>query len=122
MDNLDDEPDDVDEPDEVERYELRELPAYRFAASRRAFGQSLGAGVLVAISVREVAAQRRGQTARRDEPLSQRFHLGADGNITLLTSKVEVGQGARTQISQAAAEELNLPLARIQLIMADTQQ
>jgi len=33
---------------------------------------------------------------------------------------VEAGQGARAEISQAAAEELRVPLARIQAIMADT--
>ena len=45
-----------------------------------------------------------------------------DGVVTVLTSKVEVGQGARTQITQAAAEEFRLPVDRIRLIMADTQQ
>ena len=78
---------------EVERYELREPPAYQFHASRRAFAQTLGAGVLIAVSVKQAPAQRRGQPARRDEPLSQRFHLGANGTLTVLTSKVECGQG-----------------------------
>ena len=44
----------------------------------------------------------------------------ADGVITVLTSKVEVGQGSRTQLTQAAAEELRLPVDRVQFIMADT--
>ncbi len=45
-----------------------------------------------------------------------------DGFVTVLTSKVEVGQGSRTQITQAAAEELRLPVDRIRLIMADSAQ
>jgi CO/xanthine dehydrogenase Mo-binding subunit len=40
--------------------------------------------------------------------------------ITVFTSKVEVGQGSRTQITQAAAEEFRLPVERIRLVMADT--
>ena len=37
-----------------------------------------------------------------------------------MTGKVEAGQGARAELSQAAAEELRVPLSQIQLVMADT--
>ena len=40
--------------------------------------------------------------------------------VTVVTTKVEVGQGSRTEITQAAAEELGLPLERIRVIMGDT--
>ena len=89
--------------DEVERYELREPRRYSSQADRREFVQSLGAGLMVAVAVSRTEAQRR--SARREEPLSDRFHFGEDGVITVMTSKVEVGQGSRTQITQAAAEE-----------------
>ena len=113
----------VDEDDlEVERYELREPQAYHFAANRREFAQTLGAGLLIAVAAREARAQGRGRGPRREERLTERFHLGVDGVITVLTSKVEVGQGSRTQITQAAAEELVMPVDRIRLIMADTAQ
>src|SRR5262245_4449548 len=39
-----------------------------------------------------------------------------------MTSKVEVGQGSRTQIAQAAAEELRVSVDQIDLVMADTAQ
>ena len=52
--------------------------------------------------------------------LAQRLHIGEDGAITVFTSKVEVGQGSRTQLTQAAAEELHLPVDRVRLVMADT--
>ncbi len=107
---------------EVERYELREPQRYHFAANRREFTQTLGTGLLVVVSGHEASAQRRGRSPRREELLSERFHLGVDGMITVLTSKVEVGQGSRTQITQAAAEELRLPVDRIRLIMADSAQ
>ncbi len=108
--------------DEVERYEQREPVQYQFAPGRREFMQTLGAGLVIAAVVRPTQAQRGGRTARRDELLSQRFHLGADGIITVFTSKVEVGQGSRTEISQAAAEEFHVPMDRIRLVMADTER
>ena len=110
------------ELDEVERYELREPAKYLFEPGRRDFLQTLGAGLLIVAAARPTKAQQRGsRTARREELLSERFHVGEDGMITVFTSKVEVGQGSRTQITQAAAEEFHIPLDRIRLVMADTE-
>lgn len=111
------------EDNEVERYELREPPRYHFSANRREFTQSLGLGVLLVASMRPVSAQRRrGRSPRREESFSQRFHLGADGMVTVLTGKVDVGQGSRTQIAQAAAEELRLDIDRVDVVMADSER
>lgn len=110
------------EDNEPERYELREPVRYRFAANRRQFAQTLGLGVLVAASRDVATAQRRGRSSRSEETLSQRFHIAADGTVTVLTGKVDVGQGARTQIAQAAAEELAIPVERVNVVMADSQQ
>jgi isoquinoline 1-oxidoreductase len=48
------------------------------------------------------------------------LHIGKDGAITLLTGKVECGQGARAELTQAAAEELRVSPQVITAIMADT--
>ncbi len=108
---------------EVERYEIQEPPAYEFETSRREFVGILGAGFVIAASASTASAQRgrRGSRSSRNTPLSQRFHFGENGKVTVFTSKVEVGQGSRTQITQAAAEELSLPVDRIELVMADTK-
>jgi CO/xanthine dehydrogenase Mo-binding subunit len=111
---------------EVERYELRAAPVYSFAANRREFVQAMGAGLAVVVTVQTAEAQRDGRRGRgrggEDVKLSQRFQLDADGTVTVFTSKVEVGQGSRTQITQAAAEELRLPLDKIRIVMADTER
>jgi CO/xanthine dehydrogenase Mo-binding subunit len=41
--------------------------------------------------------------------------MHADGSVTMLTGTVEIGQGARTVLSQIVAEELALPLAWVRL-------
>ena len=38
----------------------------------------------------------------------------------MLSGKVKGGQGARTEMSQAAAEELRVPVSQIQMLLADT--
>ena len=78
---------DCDEP--VERLE------FDFQLDRRQFVQVLGAGLLIAVGAQPVAAQRRGgRGGSRPLNVSARIHLGENGRITVLTGKVEMGQGA----------------------------
>jgi CO/xanthine dehydrogenase Mo-binding subunit len=104
--------------------ELVERVDYDFGLSRRSFVQVLGAGVLIAVSLPAVAQEggRRGggQGNAGARNLAARIHLGKDGTITVLAGKVEGGQGARTELSQAAAEELGVSLSQIQMVLADT--
>jgi isoquinoline 1-oxidoreductase subunit beta len=93
--------------------------------SRRAFLKTLGGGLLVAVVVPDAFGQeappRRGRFGGgAPVSLSARIHIGQDGIVTVMTGKVECGQGSRASIAQAAAEELHLPAQRMQLIMGDT--
>lgn len=97
---------------------------FDFGLSRRQFVQVLGAGLLIAATADRSPAQQRRRGGGRGNvapvPLAARLHIGEDGLVTVMTGKVECGQGARAQISQAAAEELRVPVERVRLIMADT--
>lgn len=101
--------------------------------SRREFLQTLGAGLLLAVSCTSTTAQvappRGGRGGRgggggfagsRVTNVAARLHINPDGTITVMTSKVECGQGARAELTQAAAEELRVPAGRVHLVMADT--
>ncbi len=46
--------------------------------------------------------------------------LNADGSAVLLTSSVEIGQGAQTSLAQIVAETLTLPVDRISVTFPDT--
>ena len=48
------------------------------------------------------------------------LHVGADGQVTAFTGKVDVGQDNRTALSLRVAEELRVPLAAVRLVMGDT--
>jgi nicotinate dehydrogenase subunit B len=43
-----------------------------------------------------------------------------DGTITAFSGKVELGTGVRTALAQIVAEELDVPLERVHMIMGDT--
>ncbi len=102
---------------EPERHELREGPAYIFEVSRRQFLETAGAGLLI-IAVQQSAEGQR--QSNGGGTLEARLHIGEDGRITILTGKVEEGQGPRTELAAAAAEELRVPLDQVQVVMADT--
>jgi isoquinoline 1-oxidoreductase len=103
---------------EPDRYELRERPAYEFTLSRREFAGLAGAGLLISVAAPAGLAQRGG--ASGGGPLESRLHIGHDGGVTILTGKVEVGQGSRTELIMAAAEEMRIAPERVRAVMADT--
>ncbi|MGA9720486.1 MAG: molybdopterin cofactor-binding domain-containing protein, partial [Acidobacteriaceae bacterium] len=104
-----------------------EYVGHDFGLSRRAFVKTLGAGLFIVVSPHALSqSQESGQRSRNTflgsgaSNLGARIHLGEDGTITVLCGKVEAGQGARAELSQAAAEELRVPVNRVQIILADT--
>jgi isoquinoline 1-oxidoreductase len=104
---------------EVERYELREGPAYTFDTDRRDFLKLLGGGIVVMLALRgEAGAQSTANAAPRD--IGAWLHISEAGAITVYTGKVEFGQNIRTSLTQAVGEELRTSPGHIQLVMGDT--
>ena len=57
-------------------------------------------------------------TTRLDDWLA----INPDGTVTAFSGKVELGTGVRTALAQIVAEELDLPLERIKMVMGDTKR
>jgi len=113
-------------PLERERYELTVPPAYRFEIDRREFFKFLGAGILIVGVLKTAHAfQESGAGRQPGESLPKEIgawlHIGENGAVTVFTGKVEVGQNIRTSLSQCVAEELRVPVSKIQMVMGDTQ-
>jgi isoquinoline 1-oxidoreductase len=113
--------------EEIDYDELIEPLRFRFSLDRRSFVQVLGGGVLITAIGSPVFAQRRERGRGRGGffgggpvALSARFHFADDGTISVFSGKVDAGQGARSELAQAAAEELRVPLASIRMTLADT--
>ncbi len=112
---------------EPERYELRAAAPYRFDLDRREFFKFLGAGILVvsvlkrAAVAQESGGARQGSSHSLPKEIDAWLHIGEDGKVTVYTGKVEVGQNIRTSLSQAVAEELQVPMGKIEMVMGDTQ-
>jgi nicotinate dehydrogenase subunit B len=93
--------------------------------NRREFAAALG-GIVLSFSLAPRLAL--GQQASLPGSLNGNRMLDAwlrinpDGSATVFTGKVELGQGIVTALAQIAAEELDLPLARVKMISGDTGQ
>lgn len=112
---------------EPERYELFAEPRYRFDLEfdRREILKLLGGGVLLCLVwPDEAPAQQRrrggGSGGGAPQELGAWLHISEAGEVTVHTGKVEVGQNARTSLTQVVAEELRLPVSAIRVVMADT--
>src|SRR5262245_6549168 len=90
--------------------------------SRRDFAKGLG-GIGVAFTLDPALAQQPKQlpgSLANNKMLDAWIRINPDGTATVFTGKVELGQGIITALAQIAAEELDLPLSRIDMIAGDT--
>ena len=92
--------------------------------SRRAFGKLAGA----VIATFSLAPFSEFAQAEPDLPVDLRanrrldgwIRVDREGTVTIFTGKAELGQGILTALSQIAADELDVDLARVRMISADT--
>ena len=93
--------------------------------SRREFSAALG-GIVLSFSLAPHAALAQQAnlpgSLNNNRMLDAWLRINPDGSATVFTGKVELGQGIVTALAQIAAEELDLPLARITMISGDTGQ
>jgi nicotinate dehydrogenase subunit B len=94
------------------------------ALTRRDFAVELG-GIILSfslapkLSLAQEPARLPG-SLQTNRMLDAWIRIGADGKVTVFTGKVELGQGIVTALAQIAAEELDVPLAQVTMVPADT--
>jgi CO/xanthine dehydrogenase Mo-binding subunit len=95
--------------------------------TRRNFTTGLGAslsGIVLAFTLDPNALLAQPKplpgSLSNNKMLDAWLRIDADGSATVFTGKVELGQGIVTALAQIAAEELDLPLARVHMVTADT--
>lgn len=96
------------------------LPA---AERRRFLKTSAGAagGLLVAFHFGPALAQTAAAAkSMRKQDLQAWLALQPDGRVTVYSGKVDLGTGVKTALLQMTADELELPMARIDMVMGDT--
>jgi nicotinate dehydrogenase subunit B len=90
--------------------------------SRRQFLKLTGGGIIILVTLRDpLLLEAQG---RRGQPLPEDFNaflrIGEDGRVSCFTGKIEMGQGVVTSLAQMLAEELEVPLDVVDMVMGDT--
>ena len=66
------------------------------------------------------AATLRAPKSVAKEAIDSWLTISSENRVTIFCGKVDLGTGARTALAQLAAEELDVPFDRIEMVMGDT--
>ena len=90
--------------------------------SRRDFLRGVGALVVMASAPAEALAATAKTAAKSMDPaeLDAWLAVSPDGMVTAFFGKPDVGQGVEVAIAQIVAEEMDLPVERVAVHLADT--
>jgi nicotinate dehydrogenase subunit B len=92
--------------------------------NRREFLKITASGIIVLFTLGDtsVLAQQRRLTGRSaPADLNAYLRIGEDGRVTCFTGKVELGQGVITSLAQMLADELDMALETVDMLMGDTE-
>ena len=94
------------------------------AYSRRRFIKNLGGGVVVVFCLGEMSFSslfaQAGQTLEELD-FNAYLRVKEDGRIDCFTGKIEMGQGIITSLAQVVAEELEVSIYDVDMVMGDTE-
>ena len=110
------------------RYSLPPVTDLR-PPTRREFLQRCGAGLMIWVTLGPVLLADKGSesatTFRKRPEVPKDFNaflsIGADGHVTCFTGKIEMGQGPVTSLPQMLADELDVALDDVEIVMGDTE-
>jgi len=96
-----------------------------FELDRREFLKITGGGIFFLFTIGDSLSEIQAQESRRvSRELPTDFNaflrIGEDGRITCYTGKIEMGQGIITSLAQMLADELEVSLDSVDMIMGDT--
>ncbi len=98
--------------------------------TRREFLQQMAGGIVVLVSLSSIASAEvalegvaRVGPVRPELPtdFNAFVRIGEDGRVTGFTGKIEMGQGSGTSIGQMLADELDVTLESVDMVMGDTE-
>ncbi len=92
---------------------------------RREFLKLFGSGIVVFFSFGygeafQEEVRRRGLQQSLPTDFNAFLRIGEDGRVTCFTGKIEMGQGVITSLAQMLADELDVPLNSVDMVMGDT--
>jgi nicotinate dehydrogenase subunit B len=100
-------------------FDAQRIPA---GFTRRSFLKRLGGGVTIALTIGGYSALAGNHTAEAEaeESFNAYLRIKEDGRVDCLVGKIEMGQSVYTSLKQLLAEELDVSMDNMDIIMGDT--
>ena len=98
--------------------DIYQAPVY----DRRKFIKNLGSGIIVTFCLGDIGLLNANYTSL-DEDLNFNAYLRVkeNGRVDCYTGKIEMGQGITTSLAQVLAEELEVSIYEVDMVMGDTE-
>jgi len=111
----------------MNEYQYRENDAEEAALpmDRRRFLQTTGTGIFLFFKIRDVSfftQEGPGRALQQNVPsdFNAYLRIGEDGRVACYTGKIEMGQGIVTSLAQMLADELDVHIDNVDMVMGDT--
>jgi isoquinoline 1-oxidoreductase len=93
--------------------------------SRRDFFKSAGSGIFLLFTIGDSVFSGQDRQGRPQRGVPADFNaflkIGEDGRVSCYVGKIEMGQGVVTSLGQMLADELDVPLESVDMVMGDTE-
>jgi len=95
------------------------------AMDRRRFLKTAGTGIFLFFNIRDLSVLTQEGTGRPviqggPSDFNAYMRIGEDGRVTCYTGKIEMGQGIVTSLAQMLADELDVGVESVDMVMGDT--
>lgn len=93
-----------------------------FQINRRDFIKLAGGGIFLFFTIGDLSIFSQERQGRPSMPTDFNAYLriGEDGRVACYTGKIEMGQGVHTSLAQMLADELDVSLDSVDMVMGDT--
>jgi nicotinate dehydrogenase subunit B len=97
----------------------------QFQLGRREFLKIAGGGIFIFFTISDISlfSQESGRRRSNHElpgDFNAFLRIGEDGRVACFTGKIEMGQGVITSLAQMLADELDVSLDAVDMVMGDT--
>ena len=109
--------------EEIHRFYFHDVKKPPMQFNRRDFLKNLGGGIIIVFSISQLNFLT-GCKPKNGSDLPEfnaYLRVKEDGRVDCFSGKIEMGQGAVTSIAQVLADELEISIDKVDMIMGDTE-
>lgn len=108
---------------EIHKYYFHDVDTPPVKIDRREFLKNLGGGIIIIFSISQLGFLTGFKPGNGSDELEFNAYLRVkeDGRVDCYSGKIEMGQGINTSLAQVLADELEVSIDKVDMIMGDTE-